>query len=285
MKYFLPALVLGLLWSFNINAETRTFKTRDNWVTQYLANGGKIEHITGLAMPQNWLTSAQFEEIEVPRSLPTSFNWADRTPFGLQPIRNQKSCGSCWAFATTAVLEALWILVHPGEYWPDFSEQELVSTCSKAGDCGGGYFDAFDYMENNGLSTEKDIPYLAKNSSCKKADPKAKILRWSYIKNPNTENIKAALLQYGPIACDIYAGGQLMNYSSGVYNSCVSGNLNHMITIEGWNDEGGYWIMRNSWGTGWGMNGYMNIKYTSKTGRKCNNICSTAAFAEIDPRF
>ena len=55
-----------------------------------------------------------------------------------------------------------------------------------------------------------------------------------------------------------------------------------MVMLVGWNDDGGYWIMRNSWGTGWGERGYMNIKYTGRTGRKCNNIGSRVAVGVIE---
>jgi C1A family cysteine protease len=264
------------------NAEdqvTPTFTEGANWVTRYLENGGSIKNITGLEMPLDWAKGATFIDLAVDPELPAAFDWREQTE--LQPIRNQGSCGSCWAFSVTAVTESLLKIFQPDNF-VDLAEQTLVSSCSSAGSCSGGYFRAFDYIKNPGLPDETQDPYVARNTSCRRdMNPMAKISSWAYIgtsgRSPTTDQIKTAIMTYGPVSVTVNAS--FSGYEEGIYNRCNSGGVNHMVTLEGWNDEGGYWIMRNSWGENWGENGYMRIVYTSSSGRKCNNIGETAAFA------
>ncbi len=264
--------------------EGLTFDVAENWVTRYLASGGDIKNVTGLARPLDWKEHARFVATnEEEARMPADFDWRRMVSGGLQPIRNQGGCGSCWAFSVTAVLESLHMIKF-GHSNLDLAEQTLVSTCSGAGNCSGGYFDAFDYLKNPGLPNESSDPYRASNTSCKSSlAAAAKIVRWSYVghenREPTTDELKAAILKYGPISVEV--NGSFGAYSGGVFNRCVSGSSNHMVTLEGWDDTDQAWIMRNSWGTSWGENGYMRIKYTDSQGRKCNNIGKVAAFAEL----
>lgn len=267
-----------------IEREELSFSVGESWVTRYLAEGGDMRNITGLERPLGWdvgATFRAFDEQEV--TMPKDFDWRRLLGNGLQPIRNQKSCGSCWAFAVTAVVEAIHMLKF-GHSDLDLAEQTLVSSCEQGGSCSGGYFNAFDYLRSPGLPAETEDPYVARNTSCKSnLNPKAKIVRWAYVgasgREPTTAELKAAIYRYGPIAVDVNAS--FGAYSGGVYDRCNTSGTDHMVTLEGWDDRDQAWIMRNSWGEEWGENGYMRIKYTDAQGRKCNGIGRVAAYAEL----
>lgn len=263
-----------------------SFKPKASWVTEYLRTGGTLRNLTGLSKAP--IDDARIDDIAPALDLPKSFDWRLMGLDGLQPIRNQGGCGSCWSFSVTSVIEGLIKLKVP-EAKVDLSEQTLVSSCERAGSCSGGYFNAFDYIESEGLPDESQDPYLARNSSCKSGlEPNMKVKRWAYVgRNPTTEQLKTAIVSYGPISVDVNGG--FGSYGSGIYNRCGSTSTNHMVTLEGWVDDpayeangGGYWIMRNSWGSNWGENGYMRIVYKSTAGRNCNGIGNVGAYAVID---
>lgn len=96
-----------------------------------------------------------------------------------------------------------------------------------------------------------------------------KIASWAYVGNdssvPPTENIKQAIYTYGPVAAAVCVGPAFQAYGGGIFqtneSSYCSGGVNHAIVLVGWDDTGGYWVLRNSWGTSWGESGYMRIKY------------------------
>jgi C1A family cysteine protease len=269
-----------------IEQENLSFSVGETWVSRYLRDGGDIRDVTGLVRPEILDLSVPVIDLAVDPDLPAHFDWREQVEGGLQPVRNQGACGSCWAFSVTAVLESLVRIAAPGAD-VDLAEQTLVSTCSSSGSCNGGYFSAFNYLKNPGLPDESQDPYRAVNTSCRSGlVPKQKIESWAYIGNdgrqPTTEQIKTAIYNYGPVSVDV--NGSFSSYTGGVYDRCNTSSTNHMVTLEGWDEEGGYWIMRNSWGADWGEDGYMRIKYTNASGSKCNGIGRVAAFAALaDP--
>ena len=280
---------LLLLAATGATAQTQqapTFTSTRNWVTEYLANGGDVANVTGLKRPENWREGATFVNLKPLADLPATYDWNTQIAGGMQPIQNQGSCGSCWAFSITAVVESLLRIKEPN-MTPNVSEQTLVD-CSDY-DCGGGYFDAFDYVQTKGLANRVDYPYRASSNRCHVTDAmqKQKVVSWAYVGSkdttPTTEQIKTAIMTYGPVSVDVAVQGGFSGYDSGVYDDCSQGGINHMVTIEGWNDaDGGYWIMRNSWGTDWGEHGYMRIRYTDSRGNKCNEIGDSTAFAVLN---
>ena len=270
-----------------VEQENYSFTVGDTWVSQFLAQGGDIRNVTGLVHPKTADLSMPVVNLKADPELPAHFDWREQVEGGLQPIRNQGSCGSCWAFSVTAVLESLVRIAAPGAD-VDLAEQTLVSSCERNGSCSGGYFNAFNYTQNPGLPDEAQDPYKAYDTSCRQGlIPKQKISQWAYIggsngSSPTTEQIKTAIYNYGPVSVDV--NGSFSSYTGGIYDRCNTSGTNHMVTLEGWDEEGGYWIMRNSWGTGWGEEGYMRIKYTNSSGSKCNGIGRVAAFAVLaDP--
>lgn len=255
-----------------------------------------ISQLAGLVVPKGWRKNARFEDMDrYLTATASSFDW--RTwPGGNVPVRNQGSCGSCWAFGTVAPLETL-IGVHCGKS-VDLSEQYLVS-CNQSGwGCQGGWF-AHDYHEwliptgkgetDFGAVLETAFPYKAYNVSC--GGPHAhpyKISDWRFVGSsngvPTPAAIKQAIENYGPVSVAVCVGSKFQAYRSGIFNSSetCSGTVNHAVTLVGWNDDlgvdKGYWILKNSWGTGWGEGGYMRIRYgVSKVGFAANFVVFSGA--------
>jgi len=260
-----------------------TFIIGENPATQY-----SLEQLCGTKMPavrrpRMKTTSAAQRQAAAAGSLPSSFDW--RKLEGCTPIKNQGGCGSCWAFAAMGVVECVY-RIHGNEV-KDFSEQWLVS-CTEAGDCDGGWYEkALDYLldtpdacEKIGSPLEEDYPYKAKNADCTcPAGPRFLITDWSAVQE-DIEAMKEAISTYGPIAVCVCADDLFQCYLGGIFNTPPNGNLNHAVVLVGWDDTqgvNGIWILRNSWGTGWGENGYMRIEYGS------NNVGAAPCYAEWTP--
>jgi len=256
-----------------LDAEGATFSVGDN-----PAANRDISELCGLVPPENWWEGAPFRAMDLRRAaLPSYFSWCDLG--ACPPVRNQGSCGSCWAFGTVGPLESN-ILIEGGEP-TDLSEQYLVS-CTTAGSCSGGWW-AHHYHQNPGAVPEEDFPYVAADVPC--GGPYShpwQIEEWAYIgyswSVPSTEEIKEAIMTYGPVAVAVYVGNYFKYYTGGVFNRNESGEVNHAVVLVGWDDnppEGGdgCWILRNSWGPSWGEGGYMRISYgTSQVGYAANYV-------------
>lgn len=236
--------------------------TNDDSQYPYNAN---LKDITGLKFPLGWAPSEDAEFFAQGVGLPRQFNWQDK---GLSGVENQGSCGSCAAMATASVLEDNVILATGKEI--DFSEQYLLDWGKAGGDgqsCQGGW-NYHDYHFKKGLKgaiLERDYPYKARDQSPRQATPVDSIREWRELSN-DVESIKHAIYNYGPVWTSVYATSEMQSYRSGVFRKCQQGQSNHAVTLVGWNDDGRYWVMKNSWGTNWGDNGYMKIPYN------CNNI-------------
>ncbi|XPS89403.1 peptidase C1A [Desulfosarcina variabilis str. Montpellier] len=201
-------------------------------------------------------------------TLPSAFNWCDNN--GCTPVKNQGNCGSCWAFATVGPLESL-IQINDG-ITQDLSEQYLVSCNDEGWGCDGGYW-AHDYLQSTkvdgeteaGAVLEDHFPYEAQDITCNPPHDKAyRIDSWGYVCpgcTPTIAQLKQALYEHGPLSVTVCVNADFQNYSGGVFSGTSCSTLNHGVVLVGWNDDDGCWIMRNSWGSSWGENGYMRIGY------------------------
>ena len=204
-------------------------------------------------------------------SLPSSLDWRNNGGNFVTPVKNQGQCGSCWAFATTAALESYTLIQnHTPNTNLDLSEQVLIS-CSGAGSCDGGYIHkASDFIRDTGLPLESCYPYTATNGYCANACPNwqsstYKIGEWQWVTTgqPALDAIKNALFTYGPLVTYMEVYDDFNYYKGGIYSYTGGGYQGgHAVTIVGYDDSGQYFIVKNSWGTGWGESGYFKIAYS-----------------------
>jgi C1A family cysteine protease len=222
-------------------------------------------HTTGLRAPGNWKLGAPFQIPFSAAPLPDHFDWREKSPI-VPAVKNQGSCGSCWAFSITSAVE--WaVAVHEGKEVV-LAPQELVSCDKKQWGCSGGFFNALDFLITPGETYEKDFPYVGKNVRCKANLPHDYHLQeWHYVgessRKPLVDEIRNAIYTSGPVPVDVFANGRFQSYKSGVFSAPGAGSTNHMVTLIGWDMPGKYWIMQNSWGANWGEKGYMRIKFGS----------------------
>lgn len=246
-----------------------------------------LDQLCGLVEPEGWQEDVPAKKLGSLAALPSSFDW--RT-VGLPPVRNQGGCGSCWAFATVGVLESQ-IMLQSGTA-EDLSEQYLVSCNESNYSCGGGWW-AHDYHQwriptgesEAGAVLEADFPYHASDLPCSPPHSHPyQIIGWSYVTGygSSVEDVKQAIYQYGPVGVGVAVGPSFQAYRGGVFDNDESGSydINHAVVLVGWDDayswDGdtyGVWILRNSWGSGWGEGGYMYITYgTSRVGYSANYV-------------
>lgn len=201
------------------------------------------------------------------KELPTKVDWREQGV--TTPVKNQGSCGSCWAFSVAAVLESHVAINNDGKS-ALVSPQELVDCvqnpqkCGGTGGCSGATQElGFEYIQNNGISLNSEYPYFAKEGKCQNKEHARVVSIGSFSKLP--ENDYNMLLQtvalQGPVAISV-AASEWSFYDSGVFNSFCGTTVNHAVTLEGYGtDENGndYWLVRNSWGEGWGEKGYIRV--------------------------
>lgn len=219
----------------------------------------------GLIIPEN--VKKRFEELDKqppPMLLNTEdvFDW--REMGGVTPVKDQGQCGSCWDFAATGAFESA-VLINT-DIEMDLSEQQVLSCNTGGSSCSGGWMeDAYDIFMNYGAVYESCMPYEADDGvpcTQEECDPVAWMV--GYVDVPNNINaIKNALL-ISPVSTTF------MVYDDFHWN-CYwhedTGNLNHAVAIVGWDDNMcgglGAWIVKNSWSTGWGDEGYFYMPYGS----------------------
>jgi hypothetical protein len=245
-----------------------------------------IEQITGLEPPDDWLESAKEQDLQAQplearkrvflgkcAADAAAFNWADHG--GVTPVRDQGPCGSCWAFATHGAFEGSYAILNNA--LEDSSEQDTLD-CSGAGSCGGGWW-AHQYLIDTGSAKEADYSYVAKQGTCKTGVERPyKATAWGYVDSanpiPSIDALKRALCEYGPLAVAVAVTPAFQAYKSGVFNESSNANINHGVTLVGWDDSKEAWRIKNSWGTGWGESGFMWIAYG------CNKIGYAASWVQ-----
>jgi hypothetical protein len=191
-------------------------------------------------------------------NLPDEFDLRDINV--VPPIKDQGSCGSCWAFAKTASLESANAVAN-GEML-NLSEQELVSCDGDSYGCDGGFLSDFRYQIQKGQGLETDFPYAAKNLKCKKIDKKAKGIQFHYAgkpdRKPTEKEVMCAMFHSKTVPWTIVAAegqwDQAPTSDDGIMQRCGSRNINHAVGLVGWKTIGGkvYFKVRNSWGPEWG---------------------------------
>jgi cathepsin L len=222
---------------------------------------------------------------------PNEFNWTHLT--SVKDIQDQGGCGSCWAFASAAVLRA-----HSEIWMKDsrkFSVQQIISCtanpleCGGTGGCKGATAElAMDYVYQYGCRTEEEMPYAETESQCphslvegdalatKKAENTLGMIGWTKLPENKLDPLKTALVQKGPVAVSISAAYSFNQYGGGVLDNCPQdATIDHAVALVGYGETtavtasaalGGittpslkYWLLQNSWGTDWGEQGFIRM--------------------------
>lgn len=201
--------------------------------------------------------------------LPSSVDW--RQKGAVSSVKDQGQCGSCWTFSSTGAIEGSWA-ISKGQLL-DLAEQQLVdcATGFKYGShgCNGGQMEgAFKYVIANGQCTESSYPYVATDGTCKKCQSSVTMSSCYDVKPNDQLSLKSAVSRQ-PVSVAIEADTfYFQSYSSGVLTSDKCGTkLDHGVLVVGYGSENGndYWLVKNSWGTSWGDEGYVKIGRSDST--------------------
>ncbi|MGB7063147.1 MAG: C1 family peptidase [Candidatus Zixiibacteriota bacterium] len=226
------------------------------------------QNLYGLEIPEwydEWFKNTKKLVAPPGAFFPPAFDWRDSA--GVTPARNQKNCGSCWAFGALGALEAMAKIYGGTEL--DLSEQQILSCRAYGWGCNGGWMTyCYELFQDYGSISEQCMPYHANDTDpCiqESCEVLAKITGWTPVAH-DVNSIKTALMT-GPVSCAMTAYDDFSSYTGGCYEHENTEPCNHAVLIVGWDDtmcDGeGAWIVKNSWGQSWGINGFFYIKYNS----------------------
>ncbi|CAL5018208.1 unnamed protein product [Urochloa decumbens] len=199
-----------------------------------------------------------------PDALPATVDW--RTKGAVTPIKDQGQCGCCWAFSAVAAMEGI-VKISTGKLI-SLSEQELVD-CDVHGEdqgCNGGEMDdAFKFIiKNGGLTTESNYPYSAQDGQCKAGSNSAATIKGYEDVPANDEAALMKAVANQPVSVAVDGGDMTFQfYSGGVMTGSCGTDLDHGIAAIGYgkaSDGTKYWLLKNSWGTTWGENGFLRME-------------------------
>ena len=235
-----------------------------------IKNTDEQGHYLGLvpSLKRNYTSSAQYRH---PLTLTSSFpSVYDLRILGLMTsVKNQGGCGSCWTFGTFGSMESHWKVMGFSDY--DISENNLKDCAGfDLGPCdGGNSWMSVSYLTRfSGDYLESQDPYEDFPDTCRHLGNTQTSFEFDERFLPNDENlIKQTLMTYGATYTAFYWDGSYFNGNNNTYYYDGTNSANHAVTIAGWNDTittaggQGAWLIKNSWGTGWGDTGYFYISY------------------------
>ena len=233
----------------------------------------------------------QFKQVN--ESVPAEMDWRQSGNGSMAlvtPVKDQAYCGSCWAFSTVGVLEA----AHgkATKRMANLSPQNLVDCDVTNAGCQGGFpLMALAFtIDEGGLNTESYYPYQGYTGRCRFSKLRpigASMVNQVVPLPPNCEkSLMAAVATQGPISVAIEVTYNFLAYGGGVFVDRACGShiqdLNHAVLVVGYGTDaqhGDYWIVKNSWGSSWGEDGY--IRMARNRNNQCG-IATQAVYVNID---
>merc|ERR1712159_727084 len=274
-------------------ARFSTFKDNVDFITSHNARSEEHGYTVGINQFGD-MSSKEFKKVMLtyradlkkanPAPILDESNLADSVDWvakgAVTPVKNQGQCGSCWASSTTGSTEGAY-LIATGKLL-SFSEQELVDCAGSYGNqgCSGGLMDdGFKYLQAKGDELEASYSYTGKTGTCNTAKQssadgfKPGVVTGLKDVTSNDEAQMEAAVAKGPVSVAIEADQSgFQFYKSGVFSGTCGDKLDHGVLVVGYGTDSGkdYWTVKNSWGTSWGLQGYIRLakgKSTNTTGR------------------
>jgi cathepsin B len=285
-----PYITKELVSEVSESASFETYDFEEHPFKNY--SEADIKSLLGTIVPSSTPTTVDLgaQDCDVPESFDGRVQW----PGYVHKIRNQASCGSCWAFAASEVLSDRFSIATKGEVNVVLSPQDLVSCDRTDMGCNGGYLDkSWDYIKTYGIVSDDCLPYTSGNGSsgtcpnditnnkCPNGKPFHKYHVTGYTHFSNNCEIKKSLMTEGPTETGFMVYNDFMSYRSGVYTSnCRSMLGGHAVKIVGWGVENNveYWIVANSWTSSWGEKGFVRVA----TGQSCLNFDTQMYAGHVD---
>ena len=253
-------------WKLNIQLNEHSDKNRTNFLNRKIG------------MPKNSKYRLRRQRIEKSFNPPTHFDW--RTHNYVTPPKSQGDCGGCFAFAATAQFE-FWYKKRTGKILPFSVQQALDCSHPQSDGCNGGLMeDVYKHAQYNPMGPEYFDEYKNSDYICKKRRKRPYVKTDTYSvmsdqwNDPIEDTLPYNLLKYGPIPVGVDSSHTAFElYEHGILRKDHCGkNLDHAVVVVGYTPD--YWIVKNSWGTNWGQDGYFYLE----RGKNACGINSYASF-------
>lgn len=256
--------------------------SHEEFASQFVINEAIVKKAKQLKLSGTDTLYQTSESSSLKQSLPSEVDWRQKNV--VTSVKDQKSCGSCWAFSAVGSIEGAYA-IHTGEL-VDLSPQYLVDCDYSDNGCNGGLMDnAFEFVMQDGVPLWNDYPYAGKQNSCKKVALKTSILGYYDVPTGNSYELMKAISR-NPVAVAIEADTSVFqNYQSGVLDDSACGHsLNHGVLAVGYSTDADkpYYIVKNSWGSKWGENGYIRLAVTDDYYGTCGiHLMPSYAFVDL----